>query len=360
MKHRQTYIHCEVWHLAVFKAYIQVGCFIASKERGGGGIYLCPAVRHWEWGFLKCLPPTLFLPLTFMPVVPLLLGNRSDTRGTQTSVTSLFLMLKLLFLNVDLGSPLLSLSLQSLGGLQWRIHGEISSLTGGVSTAAEAESTWVRACGHRASSTEVRLLTACVQSELFLCKHCCVCTVFTESQTAKVRHSEFLKRYREKCDVPSCSLNINLSCPQIWSYWSWATASAASGSPSPVWGWWGACVWSTPSGPRSGWTTEGSGPQATTPKQSHRITTTAFTVRNVLHFPVTAERLSVYLKVRLTGEYNEHKDHSRFHFWISEWIIRKNIWVYAVWQMSTFSSFKQVQACSWTRRLLHSLYLLKL
>lgn len=42
---------------------------------------------------------------------------------------------------------------------------------GGVSTAAEAESARVRACGGRARSTEVRLLIECVPSELFLCKH---------------------------------------------------------------------------------------------------------------------------------------------------------------------------------------------
>lgn len=103
-------------------------------------VFICVQLWDIESGvFLNASPPTLFLPLTFMPVVPLLLGNRSDTRGMQTSVTSLFLMLRLLFLTVDLGSPLLSLSLQSLGGLQWRIHREISSLTGGVS--AEAEST---------------------------------------------------------------------------------------------------------------------------------------------------------------------------------------------------------------------------
>lgn len=56
------------------------------------------------------------------------------------SNTSLFHTLKLLFSTGEL-SLLLSLSECRVGGLQWRILGEISSVTGGgVSTAAEAES----------------------------------------------------------------------------------------------------------------------------------------------------------------------------------------------------------------------------
>lgn len=195
-------------------------------------------------------------------------------------------------------------------GCSGEFTGKFPHWRGGVSTTVEAESAW----GGLVATGPPALKSGCwrrrVQSELFLGKHCRGCAVFTESQTAKVRHSEFLKRYRQKRDVSSCSLNIDLSCPQIWGYWR-ATALAASGSSSPVWGWRDACVWSTPSGPRSGWRTEGSGPRATTPKQSHRVTTMPFTVSKRFS-------LRVFPKVRLTGEYNEHRDHSCFHFWVSE------------------------------------------
>lgn len=62
-----------------------MGCFIPTKERGGGGISLYPAVRHWcetlRVGFSKMSSPhTQFLPLTFVPVLPVLLGNLSLIR----------------------------------------------------------------------------------------------------------------------------------------------------------------------------------------------------------------------------------------------------------------------------------------
>lgn len=161
MKHTEIYIyiyHIHTYCIYIYTVYIQYvciwlamshvkhfGCFHSGglfhcnkgKRRCWWWYLLCPALRKCD--IVKCPSPTQFLPLAFGPAVPLQPDDLADIKGIQMSVTSLFHTLKLLFSTFEL-SLLLSLSERWDGGLQWRILGEISSVTGGVSTAAEAES----------------------------------------------------------------------------------------------------------------------------------------------------------------------------------------------------------------------------
>lgn len=89
-----------------------------------------------------------------------------------------------------------------------------------------------------------------------------------------------------EADIQSKYFLLSLSSVKTWSYWSWGTASVASGFLSPVWGWQDACVCSMQYGPRSGWRTEDSGQSGMTLISTRQITTISLMVSNKLHSSV--------------------------------------------------------------------------